>query len=39
MDEGKLQHAIGASLPLAQTIEAHERVEQGAVIGNVVVTP
>ena len=31
--------AIGASLRLAETIEAHERVEQGAVIGNVVVTP
>ena len=39
MDEGQLQHAIGASLPLGQTIEAHERVEQGTVIGNVVVTP
>jgi NADPH2:quinone reductase len=39
MDEGRLQHAIGASLPLGQTIEAHERIEQGTVIGNVVVTP
>jgi NADPH2:quinone reductase len=39
MDEGQLQHAIGLSLPLDQTIEAHERVEQGAVIGNVVVKP
>ena len=39
MDEGRLQHTIGASLPLGQTIEAHERVEQGTLIGNVVVTP
>ena len=39
MNEGRLQHAIGASLPLDQTIEAHERVEQGTVIGNVVVKP
>jgi NADPH:quinone reductase len=39
MNEGRLQHAIGASLPLGQTIEAHERVEQGTVIGNVVVKP
>jgi NADPH:quinone reductase len=39
MNEGRLQHAIGAILPLDQTIEAHERVEQGTVIGNVVVIP
>jgi NADPH:quinone reductase len=39
LDEGRLQHAIGASLPLAQTIEAQERVEQGTMIGNAVVTP
>jgi NADPH2:quinone reductase len=39
MDEGRMQHAIGATLPLDQTIEAHERLEQGAVIGNVVVKP
>jgi NADPH2:quinone reductase len=39
MNEGQLQHAIGASLPLDQTIEAHERIEQGTVIGNVVVKP
>jgi NADPH2:quinone reductase len=39
MDEGRLQHAIGASLPLDQMIEAHERVEQGTVIGNLVVKP
>jgi NADPH2:quinone reductase len=39
LDEGRLQHTIGASLPLGQTIEAHERVEQGTLIGNVVVKP
>jgi NADPH2:quinone reductase len=38
MQEGRLQHAIGATLPLDRTIEAHECVEQGKVIGNVVVT-
>src|SRR5918998_3701076 len=27
MDEGQLQHAIGVSLPLDQTIEAHEHIE------------
>jgi NADPH2:quinone reductase len=39
LDEGRLQHTIGASLPLGQTIESHERVEQGTLIGNVVVKP
>jgi NADPH2:quinone reductase len=39
MTEGRLQHAIGATLPLERTIEAHELVEQGKVIGNVVVQP
>jgi NADPH:quinone reductase len=39
MTEGRLQHAIGATLPLDQTVEAHELVEQGKVIGNVVVKP
>ena len=39
MAEGRLQHAIGATLPLKQTVEAHELLEQGRVIGNVIVTP
>jgi NADPH2:quinone reductase len=39
MTEGRLQHAIGATLPLDQTVQAHELVEQGKVIGNVVVKP
>jgi NADPH2:quinone reductase len=39
MTEGRLRHAVGAILPLDQTVEAHELVEQGKVIGNVVVQP
>lgn len=35
---GGLQHAIGARFPLAQIAEAHEAVEGGKVVGNVVVT-
>jgi NADPH2:quinone reductase len=33
-----LIHAIGARLPLAEIAAAHERVERGASLGNVVVT-
>ncbi len=32
---GALQHQIAARLPLAQTAEAHELIEQGQVVGNV----
>jgi NADPH2:quinone reductase len=39
MNETRLQHAIGATLTLDRTMEAHELVEQGKVIGNVVVKP
>lgn len=39
LEEGRLQHTIAATLPLERTIEAHERVEQGKLIGNVVVQP
>jgi len=35
---GRLQHAIGRTLPLDRIAEAHEAVEQGAVVGNVVLT-
>ncbi|BBK41320.1 NADPH:quinone oxidoreductase [Allostella vacuolata] len=35
---GRLVHAIGRTLPLERIAEAHELVEQGAVIGNVVLT-
>lgn len=33
---GALQHQIAARLPLAQIAQAHELVEQGRVVGNVV---
>jgi NADPH2:quinone reductase len=33
---GKLVHAIGRVLPLAEIVAAHEAVEQGSVMGNVV---
>ena len=33
----KLVHAIGARYPLSETIAAHEAVEQGKVMGNVVI--
>ncbi|MBY0336114.1 MAG: NADPH:quinone reductase [Acetobacteraceae bacterium] len=36
MEQGKLTHAIGATLPLADIVAAHEAVEAGAVLGNVV---
>ena len=34
--EGTLQHTVGARLPLAEIARAHDLVEQGAVLGNVV---
>lgn len=33
---GKLQHAVALRLPLSEVVRAHEVVEQGGVIGNVV---
>lgn len=39
LEEGRLRHAIGATLPLQRIAEAHELVESGKVIGNVVVLP
>ncbi len=38
LEAGCLQHAIGATYPLDQIVEAHEAVEQGRHMGNVVVT-
>jgi NADPH2:quinone reductase len=38
LEAGRLQHAVGAVLPLDRIAEAHERVEQGAATGNVVLT-
>jgi NADPH2:quinone reductase len=34
---GKLVHAIGARYPLSEIVAAHEAVEQGKVMGNVVI--
>jgi NADPH2:quinone reductase len=39
LEDGLIQHAIGATLPLDRTIEAHELVEQGKIVGNVIVQP
>ncbi|PWS37584.1 NADPH:quinone reductase [Falsiroseomonas bella] len=38
LEAGLLQHAIGAVLPLDRIAEAHELVERGAVMGNVVLS-
>ena len=38
LEAGCLQHTIGATYPLNQVVEAHEAVEQGRHMGNVVVT-
>jgi uncharacterized protein YbjT (DUF2867 family) len=37
MDAGKLIHTIGARFPLTRIASAHEAVESGKVMGNVVV--
>jgi NADPH:quinone reductase len=39
LEEGRIQHAIGATLPLDRTVAAHELVEQSKGIGNVIVQP
>ena len=38
LEAGALRHAIGAVLPLSAIAEAHERVERGDVLGNVVLS-
>ena len=38
LQRGALQHAIAARLPLAQIAQAHEMVEQGRALGNVVLS-
>jgi NADPH:quinone reductase len=38
LEANRLRHAVGATLPLDRIVEAHEAVEQGRVVGNVVVT-
>ena len=37
LERGLLQHRIGATLPLAQIVHAHQRVEAGGSPGNVVI--
>ena len=37
MKHNALAHCIGLRLPLSQIAEAHEAVEAGSVIGNVVI--
>jgi NADPH2:quinone reductase len=36
LEAGKLRHAVGATMPLDEIVAAHEAVERGAVMGNVV---
>ncbi|HEV7266783.1 MAG TPA: NADPH:quinone reductase [Falsiroseomonas sp.] len=36
LEQGRLRHAVGAVMPLDHVVEAHEAVERGSVIGNVV---
>ena len=38
IEQGRLQHAVTATYPLDRIVEAHEAVESGKHIGNVVVT-
>ena len=37
LDRGVLQHRIAQRAPLAQIVQAHELVETGKAIGNVVI--
>ncbi len=37
IEDGNLKHAIAATFPLNQLVEAHEAVESGTYIGNVIV--
>ena len=37
LEAGKLHHAVAARFPLADIVSAHEAVERGRIIGNVVV--
>ena len=39
MEEGRLNHAVAMTLPLERTAEAHELLEKGKVIGNIVLQP
>ena len=37
LERGALQHSIAARYPLAETVQAHQAVESGRLIGNVVI--
>ena len=39
MEEHRVKHAITTKMPLERTAEAHELLEQGKVIGNIVLEP
>ena len=39
LEAGSLQHTVAATYPLAEIVKAHEAVESGKIMGNVVVTP
>ena len=39
MEEGRVEHAVAMAMPLERTAEAHELLEQGRVIGNIVLQP
>ena len=37
MEAGRLAHNVAATFPLAEMVKAHEAVESGKVMGNVIV--
>ena len=37
LNEGRLQHNIGQRFPLGETAQAHELVESGKALGNVII--
>jgi NADPH2:quinone reductase len=39
MEEGRVEHAVAMTMPLERTAEAHELLEQGREIGNIVLQP
>jgi NADPH:quinone reductase-like Zn-dependent oxidoreductase len=39
MTDGRVRHAIGATFPLDAVVEAHELVESGRAVRDVVVEP
>jgi NADPH2:quinone reductase len=39
MKAGRVKHAVATTMPLERTAEAHELLEEGKVIGNIVLEP